>query len=178
MGCETRAKSMAGSLVKVRGAGFITTVVAGICVLVSPAQTQGSGPFSSLAGNWAGGGSLAIGNSANESIRCRAQYRVGSGGATASLELRCASDSYKFELQSNVRYQNGEVLGDWSEKTRGAAGRVVGSIKGDQVNVRVEGQTFSALLSLTTRGDKQSISITGPVGREMSEASITLNRRG
>jgi membrane protein implicated in regulation of membrane protease activity len=77
-----------------------------------------------------------------------------------------------------VRYQNGEVLGDWSERTRGAAGRVAGTIKGDQVNVRVEGQTFSALLSLTTRGDKQSISITAPVGREMSEASITLNRRG
>ena len=169
---------MAGLLVKVPYTGFITTVFAGLLVLANPAQTQGSGPFSSMAGNWTGGGSLTIGNSAAESIRCRAQYRVGSAGSTASLELRCASDSYKFELQSNVRYQNAEVLGDWSERTRGAAGRVVGSIKGDQVKVRVEGQTFSALLSLTTRGDKQSISITAPVGREMSEASITLNRRG
>ena len=131
-----------------------------------------------MAGNWAGGGRFAIGKSANESIRCRAKYLVGSTGATVSLELRCASDSYKFELQGNVRYQNGEVRGDWSERTRGAAGRVEGSIKGDQLNVRVEGQTFSALLSLTTRGDKQSISITAPVGGEMSEASITLNRRG
>jgi hypothetical protein len=169
---------MAGWLVKVRCAGFITTVVAGIFVLANPGQTQGSGPFSSLAGNWTGGGSLTIGNNANESIRCRAQYRVGSAGAMASIELRCASDSYKFELQSNVRYQNGEVLGDWNEKTRGAAGRVVGSVKGDQFNVRVEGQTFSALLYLTTRGDKQSISITAPVGREMSQATIVLNRRG
>ena len=174
----TRAKSMAGLLINVRCAGFITTALAGILVLANPAQTQGSGPFSNMAGSWAGGGSFIIGNGANESIRCRAQYRVGSTGATVNIELRCASDSYKFELQGNVRYQNGEVLGDWSERTRGTAGRVAGSIKGDQVNVRIEGPTFSALLSLITRGDKQSISITAPVGREMSEASITLNRRG
>ena len=148
-------------------------------LFADPAQTQGSGPFSNMAGTWTGGGRLSIGNGVKESIRCRALYRVGSSGATVNLELRCASDSYKFELQGNVRYQSGEVLGDWSERTRGAAGRVVGSIKGDdQVNVRIEGQTFSALLSLTTRGDKQSILITAPVGREMSEASITLNRRG
>ncbi len=169
---------MAGSSVKVRCAAFITAALTAILVLAVPAQTQGSGPFSNMAGNWAGGGSFTIGNNAKESIRCRAQYRVGSTGATVNLELRCASDSYKFELQGNVRYQNGEVLGDWSERTRGTAGRVAGSIKGDQVNVRIEGQTFSALLFLTTRGDKQSISITAPVGREMSEASITLNRRG
>ena len=169
---------MAGLSVKAQCAAFITAAFTAVLVLADPAETQGSGPFSNMAGNWAGGGSFAIANGAKESIRCRAQYLVGSTGATVNLELRCASDSYKFELQGNVRYQNGEVLGDWSERTRGAAGRVAGSIKGDQVNVRVEGQTFSALLSLTTRGDKQSISIIAPVGRDMSEASITLNRRG
>ena len=169
---------MAGSSVKVRCGVFMTAAFTAIFVLTNPAKTQGSGPFSNMAGNWAGGGSFAIGNGANESIRCRAQYLVGSTGGTVNLELRCASDSYKFELQGNVRYQNGEVLGDWNERTRGTAGRVVGSIKGDRLDVRIEGQTFSALLSLTTRGDKQTISITAPVGREMSEASITLNRRG
>jgi hypothetical protein len=169
---------MLASWIEARFSGFMIVVFAAVLALVSPAQTQGSGAFSDLAGNWTGGGSLKIGNNADESIRCRAQYRVGSNGATASIELRCASDSYKFELQSNVRFQNGEVRGDWSEKTRGAAGMVVGSIKGDRIAVRVEGQTFSALLSLTTRGDKQSIAITAPVGREMSEAKITLNRRG
>jgi hypothetical protein len=169
---------MLGSWIEVRFSGFMIVMFAAVLAFAAPAYTQGLGPFSDLAGNWTGGGSLKIGSNADESIRCRAQYRVGSNGATASIELRCASDSYKFELQSNVRYQNSEVRGDWSERTRGAAGMVVGSIKGDRIAVRVEGQTFSALLSLTTRGDKQSIAITAPVGREMSEAKITLNRRG
>jgi hypothetical protein len=169
---------MTGSWIKARFPAFATAALVAALAFSNPAQTQGSGPFSVMAGSWTGGGSLKVGNGVNESIRCRAQYRVGSTGATVTIELRCASDSYNFELHGNVRYQNGEVLGDWSERTRGTAGRVAGSIKGDQVNVRVEGQTFSALLSLTTRGDKQSIAITAPVGREMSEAKITLNRRG
>jgi membrane protein implicated in regulation of membrane protease activity len=68
------------------------------------------------------------------------------------------------------------VVGRWRESTRGAVGTVTGSVKGDRVDVRVEGQTFSAVLSLVTRGDKQSISIQAPVGAQMSSANITLRR--
>ena len=56
------------------------------------------------------------------------------------------------------------------------AGQVYGTVNGEQIDVRVESQTFSALLSLTTRGDRQSISIKAPSGSRMSEASITLKR--
>lgn len=143
-----------------------------------PVPAQAAGPFENLAGSWAGGGNITIGNNPSERIRCRANYDVGGAGTTVRLELRCASDSYTFELQGNVRYQAGEVRGDWNETTRGAAGMVAGSVKGDRVDVRVEGQTFSALLSLVTQGEKQSISIQAPVGSQMSEAKITLSRRG
>lgn len=146
--------------------------------MTAPVQAQSVGPFAHLAGAWTGSGSITIGNNPSERIRCRANYDVGNVGTTVQLELRCASDSYAFELQGNVRYQSGEVRGDWSERTRGAAGMVAGSVKGDRVDVRVEGQTFSALLSLVTHGEKQSISIQAPVGNQMSEASIILNRRG
>jgi hypothetical protein len=168
---------MSASSIGVRFPTFTTAVVAAALAFVSPALAQRSGPFSSLAGNWAGGGSIAI-SGTNERIRCRADYRVPSGGSTVALELRCASDSYKFELLGNVRYENGEVRGDWSERTRGAAGMVSGRAKGDQIEVRVEGPNFVALLSLTTRGDKQQISIKTPSGSQVSEANITLNRRG
>jgi hypothetical protein len=55
---------------------------------------------------------------------------------------------------------------------------VSGRAKGDQIEVRVEGPNFVALLSLITRGDKQLISIKTPSGSQVSEANITLNRRG
>jgi hypothetical protein len=169
---------MSGSPISVRFPTLMTAVFAAAVAFATPAPAQRSGPFNGLAGSWNGGGSIAIGSETHERIRCRADYQVGSAGATATILLRCASDSYTFELQSNVYYQNGEVLGNWSERTRGTGGRIVGSVKGDQIDVRIEGQSFSALLKLTTRGDKQAISIKGSVGSQMSEANITLNRRG
>jgi|tagenome__1003787_1003787.scaffolds.fasta_scaffold20907350_3 hypothetical protein len=168
---------MSGSWIEARFPAFATAAFALALALASPAPAQNSGPFSVLAGKWDGAGSIAI-SGTNERIRCRADYRVPSGGSAVALELRCASDSYKFELQGNVRYQDGEVRGDWSETTRGAAGMVSGRVKGDQIEVRVEGPNFIALLSLITRGDKQSISIKTPSGSQVSEANITLTRRG
>ena len=155
---------------------FAGAALAAALVFAGPAAAQSSGPFTGLAGKWSGGGTIAMANGSAERIRCRADYRVGNNGITVSLQLRCASDSYKFELQGDVRYQAGEVRGDWSERTRGAAGQVTGRVKGQLIEVRVEGPTFAGLLSLTTRGDKQSISIKAP--GQMTEANINLNRGG
>ena len=169
---------MSGSSIAARFPALATAALAAALAFASPpASAQRSGAFSSLAGRWDGGGTIAI-NGTNERIRCRADYQVAGGGSAVALGLRCASDSYKFELLGNVRYQDGEVRGDWSERTRGAAGQVSGRVKGDQIEVRVEGPNFVALLSLITRGDKQSISIKTPSGSQVSEANITLNRRG
>jgi len=151
------------------------------CILVLafgvPAAVAADGPFNDFSGTWTGNGTLRPTGGAVERIRCNASYRPrGSTMHEIDLQLRCASDSYKFELHGNVRYQDGRVRGDWSESTRGAAGQVYGTVNGEQIDVRVEGQTFSALLSLKTQGDRQSISIKAPSGSQMSEASITLRR--
>lgn len=140
------------------------------------AQSQEPKPFVSMAGNWTGGGTIAVSGGVKERIRCRAHYDVARTGVALQLRLRCASDSYKFDLQGNVNYQNGQVTGNWSEATYGMAGRVSGSAKGGgQVDVRVESSAFSALLTMRTHGDRQSISINA-AGREMSQTHITLHR--
>jgi len=146
-------------------------------ILLSAATAYGqSGPFSNLAGAWNGSGTLAFSRGSNERIRCRAKYDVASAGSNLKLELRCASDSYKFELQADVFSRDGEVQGNWNETTRRVAGRIAGTVAGNQINVRVDSPQFAALLTLTTSNDRQSISIKGPPGAEMSEAAITLSR--
>jgi hypothetical protein len=92
------------------------------------------------------------------------------------LQLRCASDSYSFELRSNVVYRDGSVTGDWNEATRSVAGRVEGNLKSNRFNLRVDSPSFAALLSLVTNGGSQSITIEGPPGAEMSRAAISLSR--
>lgn len=140
------------------------------------AQSQESRPFGGLAGNWSGSGSIAVSGGVKERIRCRARYDVGRGDTSLQLRLRCASDSYKFDLQGNVNYQNGQVGGSWSEATYGITGRVSGSVRGGgQIDVRVESSQFSAQMVVRTNGNRQSISINA-AGKEMSQSNITLSR--
>jgi len=128
-----------------------------------------------LPGSWSGTGTIALSNGTKERIRCRAAYRLGNSSATLLLGLSCASDNYKFQLQSAIAYRNQSISGTWSETTRQVGGAITGRIVGSQINARAESQTFTAILVLYTRGNRQSISIQSP-GSEMSEVAIALTR--
>jgi hypothetical protein len=141
-------------------------------VLAEPAD----GPFAALQGSWSGTGTIVMSSGAKERIRCNANHRIGASSNELKLELTCASDSYKFELTSEITHSAGAISGNWFEKTRATGGAISGRIAGNQINVRAEGQTFNALLSVTTRGDRQAISIQSP-GSEMSDIAITLARK-
>ena len=148
-----------------------------VAVLVMATLAHDStSPFSGLAGAWTGPGTVTLASGAKESIRCRANYDVGSDGANLKLELRCSSDSYKFELQSNVLHSNGAVSGFWNELTNRVGGTVAGKAAGDRIEVRVEG-ALAAMLTVNTRADQQSVSIQSP-GGPMSAVAISLRRSG
>jgi hypothetical protein len=131
------------------------------------------GRFAGLAGSWSGTGSIALSSGDNERIRCRATYAVAGGGNSLQQNLRCASDSYRFDLTSTVNYSGGALSGTWTEASRGASGSVSGTASNGQVQARVDGPTFQANLILSTRGDRQSVSIRSQ-GTELSSVSITL----
>src|SRR5713226_7192115 len=87
--------------------------------LFAPSARADSGPFTGLAGNWSGAGTITLGTGGRESIRCRAQYSVGGDGTSMQQSLRCASDSYRFDLSSDVTSSLGGVItGSWSESSR------------------------------------------------------------
>ena len=138
-------------------------------------HAQRQSPFTSMSGSWAGPGTISLSNGTKERIRCRASYRVTDGGADLQLELRCASDSYRFELQSAVSHNAGTISGTWSEATRGAIGTISGTSQGSQINLRASSPVFSAMLAVNTRSNQQSISIQSP-GSEISAVSINLSR--
>ena len=134
----------------------------------------GTGPFAALSGSWSGGGTITMSSGTKERIRCRANYVVGGSGSSLDLTLRCASDSFKFELQSSVAHSNGAVSGTWAEVTRHVGGNIEGSARGNHISVRVSG-VISALLGMSTNANQQSISIQSP-GSEMSLVAISLSR--
>ncbi len=155
----------------------LAVAAAGLLALAAlPSSVQAaSGPFAALSGSWSGGGTITMSNGAKERIRCRARYNVGGAGANVDLTLRCASDGFNFELQSNARYSNGAVSGTWSETTRGVGGSIEGSGNASTIRVRVSG-IISASLAVNTVADQQSISIQAP-GTEMQHVAISLSRK-
>src|SRR6266566_1664044 len=55
---------------------------------------------------------------------------TGGDGSNLSLNLKCASDSYNFNLTSDVEYQGGAIRGSWTEASRNASGTISGRASG------------------------------------------------
>jgi hypothetical protein len=133
-----------------------------------------SGPFTGMAGSWSGGGSVTLDDGSTERIRCRASYAVGAGGNGLNQNLLCASDSYKFDLRSNVIAEGGSLSGTWSESSRGVSGTLQGRGAGGNFQVVASAAGFNASISLTTHGNKQSVVIRAE--SQFRGASISLSR--
>jgi hypothetical protein len=143
-----------------------------------PASSHaGQGPFASLSGSWSGGGSVRLANGQRERLRCRANYQVSENGTRLQQSLRCASDSYRFDVNANIVSEGGALTGTWSETSRNASGGVSGRVNGSRIQARIDGAGFSANLVLNTRGDRQAVTIDSP-GHEVTQVSATFTRAG
>ena len=127
-----------------------------------------------MAGNWSGGGTVTLDDGSTERIRCRASYAVGAGGNGLNLSLICASDSYKFDLRGNVVAERGALSGTWSESSRGISGNLEGRGSSGNFQVVASAAGFTANISLTTRGNRQSVAIRAE--NQFRGASISLSR--
>ncbi|HYS47513.1 MAG TPA: hypothetical protein VEM36_01930, partial [Xanthobacteraceae bacterium] len=142
-------------------------------LLASPGYGQ-SGPFAGMAGNWSGSGTITT-TGGSERIRCRVRYIISDGGMAMQQELRCASDSYRFDVSSSVAYRGDGISGTWSESTRGVSGNVIGRARSGSIAARVDGPGFSASLSIQTSGQSQSVSIK-PQGADITSVAVNLRR--
>jgi len=133
-----------------------------------------SGPFAGLAGVWSGGGTVALDDGSTERIRCRATYAVSPAGTGLNQTLVCASDSYKFDLKTNVIAERGTLSGTWSESSRNINGNLEGRASGGNFQVIATSPGFTADISLTTRGNRQSVVIKAE--SQFKGATITLSR--
>ena len=144
--------SLFGRGVRVAGVG------AALLVSVAAGHAQ-SGPFVGFNGAWSGNGTVALSDGTTERIRCKADYKVNDTGLGLKLNLHCASDSYKFDLSSDVASQGERISGSWSEASRNIFGNLQGTAGGGRIDVFVEASGFAANLSLQTAGNKQTVQI-------------------
>ena len=101
-------------------------VAVAIGLAVNPGTPQAAdATFAHFVGNWSGSGTISVKDGGRERIRCRGT-NTGSGN-TLKLGLICASDSYKFELTSDITNEGGNVSGSWNETTRAVYGSLSGT---------------------------------------------------
>src|ERR1700745_4152051 len=141
-----------GQAIKAAGVG------AALLLSVSASQAQSS-PFAGFDGAWAGNGTVALSDGTTERIRCKADYKVNGTGLGLKQNLHCASDSYKFDLSSDVTSQGDRISGNWSEASRNIFGNLQGTAGAGQIDVFVEASGFAANLNLRTNGSKQIVQI-------------------
>ena len=147
-----------------------------LLLFVGAGHAQSAAPFGALAGQWSGAGTIEL-SSGREPIKCRAAYDVLEDLKILQLNIRCASESYNFDLRASANYTAGAITGSWSESTRNAAGTISGKADGDRFHVVATGPTFTAALTLVTRGNKQSVTIKSQNDKSsVKGVSITLQR--
>jgi hypothetical protein len=158
--------SLFGQAIKAAGVG------AALMLSVSAGQAQSSGPFAGFDGAWTGTGTVSLSDGTTEHIRCKASYKVNGTGLGLKQKLDCASDSYKFDLTSDVTSNGERISGNWSEASRNIFGNLQGTAGGGQIDVFVEANGFAANLTLRTNGTKQTVQISSK--GEIRGVNITM----
>jgi hypothetical protein len=157
--------SLFGQAIKSAGVGAVLM----LSVTASHAQ---SGPFAGFSGAWSGNGTVALSDGTTERIRCKADYKVNGSGLGLKQSLHCASDSYKFDLSSDVQSQGDQISGYWSEASRNVNGSLQGTAGGGRIEVFVQAAGFAASLTLQTNGNKQTVQISSK--GEIKGVNITM----
>jgi len=154
-----------GQAIKAAGVG------AALLLSVSAGYAQ-SGPFAGFNGTWSGNGTVLLSDGSTERLRCKADYKVNGNGLGLKQNLHCASDSYKFDLSSDVTSQGDRISGNWSEASRNIFGNLQGTAGGGRIDVFVEASGFAANVTLTTTGNRQTVQISSK--GEIRGVNITM----
>ena len=146
-------------------------VAAALMLSVSAGHAQ-SGPFAGFDGAWSGNGTVQLSDGTTERLRCKADYKVNGNGLGLKQNLHCASDSYKFDLSSDVTSNGDRISGSWGEASRNIFGNLQGTAGGGRIEVFVEASGFAANLTLTTTGNRQTVQISSK--GEIRGVTITM----
>ena len=136
---------------------------------------ENASPFAKFLGNWRGSGEVIESDGTREHISCRAKYTASAGGDAVTQSLRCASDSYSFDIGLYLVANGQTVQGDWQEYQRKVEGHVTGRLGDGQFDGNIAGASFSAETSARVSGRKQTISLRTK-GAQVIKAEIAMTR--
>lgn len=141
----------------------------------SVAMSVEAGPFGPFLGSWRGGGKVFASDGHSEHISCRATYTGSGERSSLSQSLVCASDSYRFDIQSYAETTEGALRGNWQETTRNAEGQLSGMLYRGDFEGTVSGPGFTAQISIRSNGRRQVVDIRPSAGG-ITAIQVSLSR--
>jgi hypothetical protein len=163
------------------GRGFFKwlALAVGFAVAVSLAPQMGgaetASPWAKFLGNWRGTGEVIDSDGTREHISCRGKYSASSEGEALTLSVRCASDSYSFDIGSYLVATGNSVSGDWQEYSRKIEGHVTGRVGDGLLEGSIAGTSFTAETTVRISGRKQTLSLRTK-GAQAVRAEVSLTR--
>jgi hypothetical protein len=142
---------------------------------VSSAASSG-GPFDGLEGSWGGNGTVTYASGTKERLRCRVQYTQANPD-NLQQALRCASDSYKFQINAFFQHSGGNLSGRWDEKVLNIKGTLTGTATSGHIVGQLHGPGFLASVRVDTTGDRQSVTISS-ADQDIRLVNIAVSRGG
>ena len=131
-------------------------------------------PFPGLVGSWSGPGEATLDSGQVEKMACKGYY-TGQGDGGIGIAIRCANPSSKIDLRATLIYANGDVSGNWEERTYNAGGTVSGKASADKVNLKIEGGGLDASMTVAINGATHLVSI-ATQGTGLKGVKINLTR--
>ena len=138
-------------------------------------QLAAAGPFDGINGRWMGSGSLLLKSGTKEPLRCRAQNFLASEN-NLQQALRCASDSYKFEVNAYIVHSDGTISGRWDELTQSIEGDLKGNIANGRIDAQVKGLGFTAKFVMEISTTRQSVTVTPDGDFDIKQVQIDLKK--
>ena len=91
--------------------------------VIATGYAQSIAPFDRLAGQWSGSGTIELSNGTHESIRCRAAYDALHDQRKLQLNIRCASESFNFDLRASATIPAARLVATGASRPATSAAR-------------------------------------------------------
>ena len=131
--------------------------------------------FSTLVGQWTGKGVVTYASGTKERLTCRVRYDQNASD-TVLQTLRCASDSYKFQINAFYRDTEGKLNGHWEELTLQISGSISGDVSpAGKITGDLHGPGFQASVLVDTKGNQQTVSIAAE-NQDIRSVSMSVKR--
>jgi len=168
---------LSSSASKARLAGAFAVAFLGAALLgPNVGYAAGSGPFGAFPGNWRGTGQVVSAGGQTDTIACRATYTTSERGDSLKQSLVCASDSYRFDISSEVVANGNTFQRQWQEADRNLLGNLTGQISRGDYQGMVTGQGFTAQIAIKVSERKQVVSIRPSAG-SITDVEVALTRQ-